>query len=159
MRLFYWSIFLLLLLFPSIDATDKESTIIKISASDNNIQTNTVEVYASLRNSNGQPVSNQLLIFYVNNQIFASNITNDNGDSSIQFQALEEVYEIQVRFDGSESYKESESEIIIIQKIDENNNVEQNIPNELLVVISLLTLGIAGSGILYYLTKISKREL
>ena len=112
---------LLLLLFPSIDATDKESTIIKISASDNNIQTNTVEVYASLRNSNGQPVSNQLLIFYVNNQIFASNITNDNGDSSIQFQALEEVYEIQVRFDGSESYKESESEIIIVQKIDENN--------------------------------------
>ena len=118
-----------------------------------------MEVYASLRNSNGQPVSNQLLIFYVNNQIFASNITNDNGDSSIQFQALEEVYEIQVRFDGSESYKESESEIIIVQKIDENNNVEQNIPNELLVVISLLTLGIAGSGILYYLTKISKREL
>ncbi len=36
---------------------------------------------------------------------------------------------------------------------------EQNIPNELLVVISVLTLGIAGSGILYYLTKISKREL
>ena len=64
-----------------------------------------------------------------------------------------------MRFVGSESYKESESEIIIIQKIDENNNVEQNIPNELLVVISLLTLGIAGSGILYYLTKISKREL
>jgi hypothetical protein len=72
---------------------------------------------------------------------------------------LEEIYKVQVKFDGSQIYRETESEIIIVQKTEEDNNIEQKISNELLIVISVLTLGIAGTGILYYLNKNSKREL
>ena len=72
---------------------------------------------------------------------------------------MEEVYKVQVKFDGSQTYRETESEIIIVQKTEENNNIGQKIPNELLIVISVLTLGITGTGILYYLNKNSKREL
>ena len=152
-------ILLLLIISPNVEATNKEDTMIELSVVNNKMQNNIVDVSANLFNANGKPVNNQILIFYINDRIFTNKITDDKGYSSIQFQALEEVYKVQVKFDGSQTYRETESEIIIVQKIKENNDIGQKIPNELLIVISVLTLGIAGTGILYYLNKNSKREL
>ncbi len=160
MRLLYKSVLLLLLIIsPNVEATNKEDTIIELSVVNNKMQNNIVDVSANLFNADGRPVDNQILVFYINDRIFTNKITDNKGYSNIQFQALEEVYKVQVKFDGSQTYRETESEIIIVQKTEENNNIGQKIPNELLIVISVLTLGIAGTGILYYLNKNSKREL
>ncbi len=160
MQLMYKLVILLLLIIsPNVEATNKEDTMIELSVVNNKMQNNIVDVSANLFNTNGKPVNNQILIFYINDKIFTNKITDDKGYSSIQFQALEEVYKVQVKFDGSQTYRETESEIIIVQKTKENNDIGQKIPNELLIVISVLTLGIAGTGILYYLNKNSKREL
>ena len=160
MRLLYKSILLSLLIVSSnVEATNKEDIIIELSVVNNKMQDNIVDVSANLFNADGRPVDNQILVFYINDRIFTNKITDDKGYSNIQFQALEEVYKVQVKFDGSQTYRETESEIIIVQKTEEDNNIEQKISNELLIVISVLTLGIAGTGILYYLNKNSKREL
>ena len=160
MRLLYKLVLLLLLIIsPNVEATNKEDTIIELSVVNNKMQDNIVDVSAKLFNADGRPVDNQILVFYINDRIFTNKITDNKGYSNIQFQALEEVYKVQVKFDGSQTYRETESEIIIVQKTEENNNIEQKISNELLIVISVLTLGIAGTGILYYLNKNSKREL
>ena len=152
MRLLYKSVLLLLLIIsPNVEATNKEDTIIELSVVNNKMQNNIVDVSANLFNADGRPVDNQILVFYINDRIFTNKITDNKGYSNIQFQALEEVYKVQVKFDGSQTY--------IVQKTEENNNIGQKIPNELLIVISVLTLGIAGTGILYYLNKNSKREL
>jgi len=152
-------ILLLLIISPNVEATNKEDTMIELSVVNNKMQNNIVDVSVNLFNADGKPVNNQILIFYINDRIFTNKITDDKGYSSIQFQALEEVYKVQVKFDGSQTYRETESEIIIVQKTKENNDIGQKITNELLIVISVLTLGIAGTGILYYLNKNSKREL
>ena len=152
-------ILLLLIISPNVEATNKEDTMIELSVVNNKMQNNIVDVSVNLFNADGKPVNNQILIFYINDRIFTNKITDDKGYSSIQFQALEEVYKVQVKFDGSQTYRETESEIIIVQKTKENNDIGKKISNELLIVISVLTLGIAGTGILYYLNKNSKREL
>ena len=160
MQLWYKSVLLLLLIIsPNVEATNKEDIIIELSVVNNKMQDNIVDVSAKLFNADGRPVDNQILVFYINDRIFTNKITDNKGYSNIQFQALEEVYKVQVKFDGSQTYRETESEIIIVQKTKENNDIEQKITNELLIVISVLTLGIAGTGILYYLNKNSKREL
>ena len=160
MQLWYKSVLLLLLIIsPNVEATNKEYTIIELLVVNNKMQDNIVDVSAKLFNADGRPVDNQILVFYINDRIFTNKITDNKGYSNIQFQALEEVYKVQVKFDGSQTYRETESEIIIVQKTKENNDIEQKITNELLIVISVLTLGIAGTGILYYLNKNSKREL
>ena len=160
MRLLYKSILLLILMIsPNVEATNKEDTIIELSVVNNKMQDNIVDVSANLFNTDGRPVDNQILVFYINDRIFTNKITDNKGHSNIQFQALEEVYKVQVKFDGSQTYIKTESEIIIVQKTEESNDIGQKISNELLIVISVLTLGIAGTGILYYLNKNSKREL
>ncbi|MBH58845.1 MAG: hypothetical protein CMO19_00290 [Thaumarchaeota archaeon] len=148
-------IFILILL-PGIDATSKEITSISVKVSNTNSQNNVVEISANLQNNNAEPISEQVLVFYINDQIFASKITNEIGSSNIQFQALDELYKVEIKFEGSEIYHESISEIVIIEKTNQENTSEQNIPSELLIIVSILTLGIVGSGILYYLNKISK---
>ena len=155
MRLEY-IVIIVLILMPNIEATNKEFTSISISVSDNNLQNNIVDISGNLQNNNAQPISGQILVFYINDQIFANGITDETGSSNIQFQALEELYKVQIIFEGSELHHESVSETIIVEKTNQENTMEQNIPSELLIVIAVLTLGIVGSGILYYLNKVSK---
>ena len=155
MRLGYILIIVFILI-PGIDATSKEITAISISVSDNNLQNNIVDISANLQNNNAQPISGQILVFYINDKIFANGITDETGTSNIQFQALEELYQVQIIFEGSELHHESVSEVVIIEKANQENTMEQNIPNEFLIVLAVLTLGIVGSGILYYLNKVSK---
>jgi len=155
MRLGYILIIVFILI-PGIDATSKEFTSISISVSDNNLQNNIVEISANLQNNNAQPISGQVLVFYINDRIFANGITDETGSSNIQFQALEELYKVQIIFEGSELHHESVSETVIVEKTNQENTMEQDIPSELLIVIAVLTLGIVGSGILYYLNKVSK---
>ena len=119
MRLEYILIIVFILI-PGIDATSKEITAISISVSDNNLQNNIVDVSANLQSNNAQPISGQILVFYINDRIFAV------------------------------------SEIVIVEKTNQENNMEQDIPSELLIVLAIITLGIVGSGILYYLNKVSK---
>ena len=69
---------------------------------------------------------------------------------------MEELYKVQIIFEGSELHHESVSEIVIVEKTNQENNMEQDIPSELLIVLAIITLGIVGSGILYYLNKVSK---
>ena len=69
---------------------------------------------------------------------------------------MEELYKVQIIFEGSELHHESESEIVIVEKTNQENTMEQDIPSELLIVLAVLTLGMVGSGILYYLNKVSK---
>ena len=155
MRLEYILIIVFILI-PGIDATSKEITAISISVSDNNLQNNIVDVSANLQSNNAQPISGQILVFYINDRIFANGITDETGSSNIQFQALEELYKVQIIFEGSELHHESVSETIIVEKTNQENTMEQNIPSELLIVLAIITLGIVGSGILYYLNKVSK---
>ena len=155
MRLEY-IVIIVFILIPGIDATSKEITSISISVSDNNLQNNIVDVSANLQSNNAQPISGQILVFYINDRIFANGITDETGSSNIQFQALEELYKVQIIFEGSELHHESVSETIIVEKTNQENTMEQNIPSELLIVIAVLTLGIVGSGILYYLNKVAK---
>ena len=155
MRLEY-IVIIVLILMPNIEETNKEFTSISISVSDNNLQNNIVDISGNLQNNNAQPISGQILVFYINDQIFANGITDETGSSNIQFQALEELYKVQIIFEGSELHHESVSETIIVEKTNQENTMEQNIPSELLIVIAVLTLGIVGSGILYYLNKVAK---
>lgn len=156
MKAIYFIIIILSL--PLIQATDKESTFIIISVSDENVQNNNlIEITAKLQNSKGEQIEKQILTFFVNNKIFANRLTNNNGLAQIQFQAKEDIYKVQVEFEGSDFYQESKSEIIIIETIKENNVETEELPIEIIVMISILTLGIAGTGILYYLNKNSKR--
>ena len=155
MRLGYILIIVFILI-PGIDATSKEITSISISVSDNNLQNNIVEISANLQNNNAQAISGQILVFYINDRIFANGITDETGSSNIQFQALEELYKVQIIFEGSELHHESVSETVIVEKTNQENTMEQDIPSELLIVLAVLTLGIVGSGILYYLNKVSK---
>jgi len=155
MRLGYILIIVFILI-PGIDATSKEVTSISISVSDNNLQNNIVEISANLQNNNAQPISGQILVFYINDRIFANGITDETGSSNIQFQALEELYKVQIIFEGSELHHESVSEIVIVEKRNQEDEMGQDIPSELLIVLAVLTLGIVGSGILYYLNKVSK---
>ena len=155
MRLEYILIIVFILI-PGIDATSKEITSISISVSDNNLQNNIVDVSANLQSNNAQPISGQILVFYINDRIFANRITDETGSSNIQFQALEELYKVQIIFEGSELHHESVSEIIIVEKTNQENTMEQDIPIEFLIVLAVITLGIVGSGILYYLNKVSK---
>ena len=155
MRLGYILIIVFILI-PGIDATSKEVTSISISVSDNNLQNNIVEISANLQNNNAQPISGQSLGFYINDRIFANRITDETGSSNIQFQALEELYKVQIIFEGSELHHESVSERVIVEKRNQEDEMGQDIPSELLIVLAVLTLGIVGSGILYYLNKVSK---
>ena len=155
MRLGYILIIVFILI-PGIDATSKEITSISISVSDNNLQNNIVEISANLQNNNAQAISGQVLVFYINDRIFANGITDETGSSNIQFQALEELYKVQIIFEGSELHHESVSEIVIVEKRNQEDEMGQDIPSELLIVLAVLTLGIVGSGILYYLNKVSK---
>ena len=152
----WYILIILFILMPNIDATSKEVTSISVIVSDNKLQNNIVDISANLQNNNARPISGQILVFYINGRIFANGITDETGVSNIQFQALEELYNVQIKFEGSEFHHESVSETVIVEKTQQENTVEQNIPSELLVLIAVLTLGIVGSGILYYLNKVSK---
>ena len=143
MRLGYILIIVFILI-PGIDATSKEVTSISISVSDNNLQNNIVEISANLQNNNAQPISGQVLVFYINDRIFANRITDETWSSNIQFQALEELYKVQIIFEGSELHHESVSEIVIVEKTNQENTMEQDIPSELLIVLAVLTIGIVG---------------
>ena len=62
----------------------------------------------------------------------ANRITDENGSSYIELQYKDNKYSVQVRFDGNNEYKESESEIIIIEK--ENIETEE-LPNQIFILI------------------------
>ena len=151
MKLIY--ILLVVLTIPWVAGTEKEETSITILKEDTQ-NNNMVRVSAILRGEDGRQINNEIITFYIDNVIFANRITDENGSSYIELQYKDDEYLIQVRFDGSNEYKESESEIIIIEK----ENIEtEKLPNQIFILISILTLGVAGSLILYVLSKNKKR--
>ena len=80
MRLMYKSVLLLLLILsPNVEATNKEDTIIELSVVNNKMQDNIVDVSANLFNTDGRPVDNQILVFYINDRIFTNKITDNKG--------------------------------------------------------------------------------
>ena len=151
MKLIY--ILLVVLTIPWVAGTEKEETSITILKEDTQ-NNNMVRVSAILRGEDGRQINNEIITFYIDNVIFANRITDENGSSYIELQYKDDEYLIQVRFDGSNEYKESESEIIIIEK----ENIEtEKLPNQIFILISILTLGVVGSLILYVLSKNKKR--
>ena len=160
MKLIY--ILLVLLTIPLVAGTEKEETSITIIKEDTQ-NNNMVRVSAILRGEDGRQINNEIITFYVvdNWELnpdesikVANRITDENGSSYIELQYKDNKYSVQVRFDGSNEYKESESEVIIIEK----ENIEtEKLPNQIFILISILTLGVAGSLILYVLSKNKKR--
>ena len=160
MKLIY--ILFILIIIPWVAGTEKEETSITILKEDTQ-NNNMVRVSAILRGEDGRQINNEIIIFYVvdNWELnpdksikVANRITDENGSSYIELQYKDNKYSVQGRFDGNNEYKESESEIIIIEK--ENIETEE-LPNQIFILISILTLGVVGSLILYVLSKNKKR--
>lgn len=151
MKLIY--VLLVLIAIPWVAGTEKEETSITVLKEDTQ-NNNLLRVSAILRGEDGRQINNEIITFYIDNVIFANRITDENGSSYIELQYKDDEYLIQVRFDGSNEYKKSESEIIIIEKEDIET---EELPNQIFILISILTLGVVGSLILYVLSKNKKR--
>ena len=67
---------------------------------------------------------------------------------------MTEKTEIFVKFDGSEIYHESISEVIILESSNNNEiNSISEISNRLFLFIAVITLGMAGSVVLYIISR------
>ena len=148
---------LLLLLFltliPFIAATDKISSFLILDTSEETQNNKSTRITAHLQTNNGTPIEKELITFFINGKIFTNKITDNNGLSSIQIQITEKT-EIFVKFDGSEIYQESISEVIILESSNKNETDSiEIIPNRLFLFIAVITLGISGSVILYIISR------
>ena len=110
---------------------------------------NTIQPFK--QNNNILDIDPTLLIdkTYNNNNKF----TDKNGLASIHIQITEKT-EIFVKFDGSEIYHESISEVIILESSNNNEiNSISEISNRLFLFIAVITLGMAGSVVLYIISR------
>ena len=138
---------------PFIVATDRISSFLILDISEETQNNKSTRITAHLQTNDGMPIKKELITFFINDKIFTNKLTDNNGLASIQIQITEKT-EIFVKFDGSETYHESISELIILDSSNKNETDSiETIPNRLFLFISVITLGIAGSVILYIISR------
>lgn len=144
---------IILLLIPFTSATDKISSFIILDISEETQNNKAAQITAHLQTNDGLPIQKELITFFINDEIFTNKLTDRNGLASIQIQIAEKT-EIFVKFDGSRIYHESISEVIILETANNNETKPiETIPNRLFLFIAVITLGMAGSIVLYIISR------
>ena len=147
------SLVVILLLIPFASATDKISSFIILDVSKETQNNKATQITAHLQTNDGLPIQKELITIFINDKIFTNKFTDKNGLASIHIQITEKT-EIFVKFDGSEIYHESISEVIILESSNNNEiNSISEISNRLFLFIAVITLGMAGSVVLYIISR------
>ena len=147
------SLVVILLLIPFASATDKISSFIILDVSKETQNNKATQITAHLQTNDGLPIQKELITIFINDKIFTNKFTDKNGSASIHIQITEKT-EIFVKFDGSEIYHESISEVIILESSNNNEiNSISEISNRLFLFIAVITLGMAGSVVLYIISR------
>ena len=143
----------ILLLIPFASATDKISSFIILDVSEETQNNKATQITAHLQTNDGLPIQKELITIFINDKIFTNKFTDKNGSASIHIQITEKT-EIFVKFNGSEIYHESISEVIILESSNNNEiNSISEISNRLFLFIAVITLGMAGSVVLYIISR------
>ena len=143
----------ILLLIPFASATDKISSFIILDVSKETQNNKATQITAHLQTNDGLPIQKELITIFINDKIFTNKFTDKNGSASIHIQITEKT-EIFVKFNGSEIYHESISEVIILESSNNNEiNSISEISNRLFLFIAVITLGMAGSVVLYIISR------
>ena len=147
------SLVVILLLIPFASATDKISSFIILDVSEETQNNKATQITAHLQTNDGLPIQKELITIFINDKIFTNKFTDKNGSASIHIQITEKT-EIFVKFNGSEIYHESISEVIILESSNNNEiNSISEISNRLFLFIAVITLGMAGSVVLYIISR------
>ena len=147
------SLVVILLLIPFASATDKISSFIILDVSKETQNNKATQITAHLQTNDGLPIQKELITIFINDKIFTNKFTDKNGSASIHIQITEKT-EIFVKFNGSKIYHESISEVIILESSNNNEiNSISEISNRLFLFIAVITLGMAGSVVLYIISR------